>query len=355
MPIPNDSDEIWMRMAWHEARKGIGKTRPNPIVGAVIVKNGQLLAKGWHRAAGRPHAEIEALRALQSPTLAHGTTIYITLEPCSTHGRTPPCTQALIDAGIARVVYGAQDSNPHHAGRANSILENAGITVQSGVLAADCTALNLAWNKWIRTGFPYVVAKAGMSLDGRIGSHPTRRWITSEAARKDAMKIRAASGAILVGAETVRTDNPSLTVRGIRIKEQPLRIVWSREGKIDPACHLLTDAHKDRTVVFQNQSLPDVLKELGHRGVQQVMIEGGGSTLAEAFAHQLVDRMVFYIAPVLLGGFTPTLSGLGISRNEDAIRLSNPKYTLIGGDIRLESEVHYPATTDCGMGHVKHC
>jgi diaminohydroxyphosphoribosylaminopyrimidine deaminase/5-amino-6-(5-phosphoribosylamino)uracil reductase len=349
MPIPTDPDEKWMRMAWNEAQKGIGKTHPNPAVGAVIVKNGILLAKGWHRAAGRPHAEIEALRALQSPTLAHGATIYITLEPCSTHGRTPPCTQALIDAGIARVVYGAQDPNPNHAGRANPIFENAGITVQSSLLAADCAALNLAWNKWIRTGTPYVITKAGMSLDGRIGSHPARRWITSEAARKDAMKIRAASGAILVGAETVRTDNPSLTVRGRRVKEQPLRIVWSRTGNIDPACHLLADAHKDRTLIFKNQSLPHVLKELGHRGVQQVLIEGGGRTLAEAFEHQLVDHVVLYIAPVLLGGPTPTISGTGISRNEDAIRLSNPNYTLIGGDIRLESDVQYTQIGDCGV------
>jgi diaminohydroxyphosphoribosylaminopyrimidine deaminase/5-amino-6-(5-phosphoribosylamino)uracil reductase len=340
----DSTDEKWMRLALEEARQGIGKTKPNPAVGAVIVKNGRLLAKGWHRQAGGPHAEIEALSALKSPTLAHGATIYITLEPCSTHGRTPPCTEAIRKSKIARVVYGACDPNPKHAGRADALLKKFGIRVESGVLAAECQEINRAWNKWIHTGMPYVIAKAGMSLDGRIGSPPDRRWITSEASRKDAMKLRAACGAILVGAETVRTDNPSLTVRGIKVTKQPLRVVWSREGKIDPTSHLLTDEHHERTIVFKRKSLRDVLKDLGQRGVEQVLIEGGGRTLGEAFDHQLVDRVVFYIAPVLLGGGTNAVAGSGVNSNETGIGLRNPVYTRIGSDLRVEAEVDYLKT-----------
>ena len=340
----DSTDEKWMLLALEEARKGVGKTKPNPAVGAVIVKNGRLLAKGWHRQAGSPHAEIEALSALKSPTLAHGATIYITLEPCSTHGRTPPCTEAIRKSKIARVVYGACDPNPKHAGRADALLKKSGIRVESGVLAAECKEINRAWNKWIHTGMPYVIAKAGMSLDGRIGSPPDRRWITSKASRKDAMKLRAASGAILVGAETVRTDNPSLTVRGIKVMEQPLRAVWSREGKIDSTSHLLTDEHHERTIVFKRKSLRAVLKDLGQRGVEQVLIEGGGRTLGEAFDHQLVDRLVFYIAPVLLGGGTNAVAGSGVNSNETGIGLRNPVYTRIGGDLRVEAEVDYLKT-----------
>ena len=319
----------------------MGHTSPNPAVGAVLVKNGRVLAKGWHHAAGRPHAEIEALRALKQPSVAKGATIYVTLEPCSTNGRTPPCSTAIIESGVTRVVYGARDPNPKHAGRADEILRQAGIEVLSGVLEAECESLNRAWNKWIRTGLPYVIAKTGMSLDGRIGSPKGRRWITSEASRKDAMKLRAASGAILVGAETVRADNPSLTVRDIPVNRQPFRAVWSRSGNLPPDCHLLTDEHRERTLVFQGKSLTEVLHALGQRGVEQVLIEGGGRTLGEAFDKGLVDRVVFYVAPVLLGGETPSVAGCGVESNENAIRLKEPTYTRIGNDIRIDGLVDY--------------
>jgi diaminohydroxyphosphoribosylaminopyrimidine deaminase/5-amino-6-(5-phosphoribosylamino)uracil reductase len=338
---PTPSDEKMMRLALKEARKGFGNTSPNPAVGAVLVKNGRVIARGWHRAAGCPHAEIEALRALKKPSAAKGATIYITLEPCSTHGRTPPCSAAIIESGITRVVYGARDPNPKHAGRADEILRQSGIEVVSGVLEAECESLNRAWNKWIRTGLPYVIAKTGMSLDGRIGSPKGRRWITSEASRKDAMKIRAASGAILVGAETVRTDNPSLTVRNIPVKQQPLRVVWSRSGNLPPDCHLLSDEYKERTLVFQGKSLKEVLLDLGQRGVEQVLIEGGGRTLGEAFDEGLVDRVVFYVAPLLIGGETPSVAGSGAADNETAIRMAEPSYKRIGDDIRIEGAVDY--------------
>ncbi|MFM8715886.1 MAG: bifunctional diaminohydroxyphosphoribosylaminopyrimidine deaminase/5-amino-6-(5-phosphoribosylamino)uracil reductase RibD [Spartobacteria bacterium] len=332
-------DDALMRAALAEARKGLGKTGPNPAVGAVISKNGKILALGWHRGAGKPHAEIEALRNLKNPALARGATLHVTLEPCSTHGRTPPCTEAIIQAGFARVVFGATDPNPKHAGRAKKILEEAGIQTLHGVLGEECTLLNRAWNKWIATGLPFVTAKAGMSLDARIASPPDRRWITSEAARRDAMRLRAECGAVLVGAETVRTDNPHLTIRGLRVKEQPLRAVWSRSGQIPSDCHLLTDEHRDRTLIYKGNPLAAVLHDLGKRGVQHVLIEGGGKTLGEALDRRLIDRIVFYIAPVLLGGPTPALGGHGVPSNESALRLKNPTYRRIGPDRRIEGEV----------------
>jgi diaminohydroxyphosphoribosylaminopyrimidine deaminase/5-amino-6-(5-phosphoribosylamino)uracil reductase len=325
-------DEVFMRLAIREARKGLGKTHPNPAVGAVLVRNDQLISKGWHRAAGSAHAEIEALRNAPKPA---GCTLYVTLEPCSTHGRTPPCTQAIIEAGISRVVYGATDPNPSHAGRAKKILQKAGVEVSSGVLAEECSAINAAWNKWIATGLPFVTAKVGMSLDGRIASFPGRRWITSEAARADAMKLRARCDAILVGAETVRIDNPSLTIRGVAKARQPWRVVWSRSGILPPDSTILTDEFRERTLVFTGKTLKSILRDLAQRGVQHVLIEGGGRTHGEAFKRGLVDRIVFYIAPVLLGGDVASIGGIGKMN----ISLANPSFKKIGPDLRIEAEV----------------
>lgn len=333
---PDREAEKFMRLAIAEARKGLGKTHPNPAVGAVIVKSGRVISTGWHRAAGKPHAEIEALR--KAPA-ARGATLYITLEPCSTHGKTPPCTDAIRAAGIAHVVYGATDPNPAHAGRADKILHQAGIDVTSGILGTDCADLNRAWNRWIATGRPWVVAKAGSSLDGRIASPPGRRWITSPASRADAMRLRAASQAILVGAETVRTDNPRLTLRGPRGIPQPWRVVWTKSGHLPKTCHLLTDEFRERTLVFKNRPLASVLAELGRLGVAQVLIEGGGSVLGEAFDRSLVDEIVFYLAPDLLGGPTATIAGRGAGSNEEAIRLHLPTYTRIGRDLRIGGRI----------------
>ena len=334
-----EDDARFIQAALREARKGLGRTLPNPAVGAVVVKNGKILSRGWHRAAGLPHAEVEAISKLQSRALSRGATLYVTLEPCSTQGRTPPCTSAIIEAGFRRVVFGTTDPNPRHAGRAEKILRTGGIEVTSGVLADECAALNREWNKWISTGRPFVTAKAGMSLDGRIASPPGRRWITSEAARHDAMKLRASCGAILVGAETVRTDNPKLTIRGIKSSNQPLRAVWSRTGKLDPACHLLTDEFRDRTLVYKGKSLTAVLQDLGKRGVAHVLIEGGGHTLGEAFDRGLVDRIVFYTAPVLLGGGVPAVAGRGVGSNETGVEILEPEYRLVGGCLRTEGLV----------------
>jgi len=325
-----------MRMALREAAKGAGQTSPNPAVGAVIVRDGKVIARGFHRRAGLPHAEVEALKKTGR---AKGATLYVTLEPCSTQGRTPPCVNAIIESGIVRVVIGAIDPNPSHAGRAVQILKKAGIAVTSGVLVGECAVLNRAFNKWIVTGLPFVIVKAGMSLDGRITRPPGEgQWITSPASRADAHRLRARVDAILVGAETVRADNPQLTVRGIRGARQPWRVVLTRSGNLPSGAHLFTDEHRERTRVYQNKPLRAVLRDLGKRGVTSVLIEGGGEVIGSAFKGRLVDAVHFYIAPLILGGTKPAVAGSG----SGSIRIKNAVYKKIGDDLRVTGEVEYP-------------
>lgn len=331
------SDDKFMRAALEEARKGLGHTSPNPAVGAVIVRNGRIMARGYHRAAGGPHAEIEAIAALKNPERARGATIYVTLEPCSTHGRTPPCTEAILRHGFARVVYGATDPNPAHAGRADDILRAGGIEVDRGVLGEECAALNAAWNHWIVTRRPYVIAKCGMSLDGRISSHPESRWITNAGSRKDAMELRARVDAILVGGETVRTDDPHLTVRGIPNARQPLRVIWTRSGDLPAKARLFTDEYRERTLVFAGRSLRATLDELGRKhGVTSVLVEGGGRVLGEIFDRHLAHRAMIYVAPQILGGPVPAVAGRGADSKHPASRLSNIQYRRIGNDVRID-------------------
>jgi diaminohydroxyphosphoribosylaminopyrimidine deaminase / 5-amino-6-(5-phosphoribosylamino)uracil reductase len=332
------ADEAFMRLAIREAKRGFGRTSPNPMVGAVIVKNGRILAKGWHRMAGKPHAEIEAIRALKNLRDAKGATIYITLEPCCTHGRTPPCTDAIIAAGFSCVVFGATDPNPAHAGRAVAILQKAGIATKHGILSAECAALNEAFNHWVTTGYPLVIAKAGLSLDGRFTRQPVEgQWLTSEASRRDAMRLRAGVDAILIGAETLRADNPRLTLRGTRGR-QPLRVVLTRSGKLPKEAHLFTDEHRDRTLVYRSKTLRAVLRDLAKRGCTSVLIEGGGKLLGDAFDARLVNRAVFYFAPLLCGGPT-VFAGKGAASSSAAPRIINPKFRRVGPDIVIQGGV----------------
>lgn len=331
-----------MRLAIKQALKAAGKTHPNPAVGAVVSKAGRILSVGHHRGAGQPHAEVEAIRALPQARDACGATLHVTLEPCSTSGRTPPCTDAIIAAGISRVVFGAPDPNPANSGKATAILRAAGIDTACGVLARECAEINEGWNKWISTGLPFVIAKAGMTLDANIGSPPGSRWITSEAARLDAMRLRATCGAILVGAGTIRVDDPSLTVRGIDVPIQALRVVWSPSGDIPACSRILSDAHRDRTRVARDPSLRGVLAGLARDGIERVLIEGGSATLGEAFDDRLVDRLVFYIAPMLTGMNLPVVGGKGAGSNDEGTRLENTSYRLVGGDLRVEGSPVYP-------------
>ena len=335
----NQQDELFMRLAMKQAIRALRRTAPNPAVGALIVKNSKVLAKGYHRSAGLPHAETDALRKLGA-SKAVGATLYVTLEPCSSHGKTPPCTEAIIASGISRVVYGATDPDKRHRGRASRILRKAGIVVREGVLAKECSAINAHWNHRASTGLPWVIAKAGMSLDGRIDSPlhiSERRWITSAASRKEGMRIRASVEAILVGGGTVRTDDPALTIRDIKIPEDqphPWRVVWSKSGKIPKKSKLLTDAHRDRTLLFTNMTLRRVLQELSMRGISSVLIEGGGHTLGEAFKRKLVNEVRFFIAPVIQGGHLPA-----VSATIPPSHLEEVSYTKIGSDVMISGKV----------------
>lgn len=305
-----------MHLALDQAQRGVGLTSPNPPVGAVIVAQGRVIGQGYHRKAGGPHAEVEAIRDAQqsNPKLLAGSTIYVTLEPCSTHGRTPPCTEAVKAAGMRRVVYGASDPNPAHAGRCDDIFFRSRIEVTAGVLEAECRALIRPFAKWITTRVPYVIAKAGQSLDGRI-TRPAGegQWITNDAARAHGRRLRARVDAIIVGAETVRQDNPRLTLRdgggNGNGKEQPWRVVLTRSGEIPPQSHLLTDEFKDRTLIMPGMDLPEVLAQLGRHEVVSVLIEGGGIILGQAFREKLVDEVYWYVAPRFCGGGRPSIAG----------------------------------------------
>ena len=342
--MATNDDQRFMRAALREAGRGLGHTSPNPTVGAVIVRGGRIVARGYHRRAGQPHAEIEALRALKRLELACGATLYVTLEPCSTHGRTPPCVEAILRAGFAGVVIGAIDPNPAHAGRGVALLRAGGVKVTTGVLADECRALNVAFNKWIVTGMPWVIAKAGMSLDGRLTRPPGEgQWITSPAARADAQEIRARVDAILIGAGTLRADNPRLTVRGIPGARQPWRVVITRGGALPAEAHLFQDAHRDRTLVYHRRPLRSVLRDLGKKGVTSVLIEGGTRVLGEAFDRRLVDEVQFYVAPLLLGGPQVVVGGRGVGATTEAPQLLEPTYQRIGDDLRLRALVNYPS------------
>jgi diaminohydroxyphosphoribosylaminopyrimidine deaminase/5-amino-6-(5-phosphoribosylamino)uracil reductase len=329
------SDEKFMREALRLAGKGAGLTRPNPAVGCVLTRAGRIVGRGWHRRAGEPHAEIEALRSLKSPHLARGATAYVTLEPCSTHGRTPPCVSALIAAGISRVVVGAIDPNPAHSGRGLELLRRAGLAVTQDVLADECAALNPEFQHFMSTGLPWVIAKCGLSLDGRLTRPPGEGpWLTSAAARADAMKLRGRVDAILVGAATVRADDPALTVRGLAGAAQPWRVVWAPRRRPPAKARLFHDAARDRTLVLTHRTLRGALRALARRGVQSVLIEGGGHTMGELFESGLANEVVFYLAPLLAGGKVPAVGGM-----RRASRLTEITWRIIGPDLRLSAKI----------------
>ncbi len=291
-----------------------------------------MIGEGYHHRAGGPHAEVNAVAdAKKRGHSIAGGTLYVTLEPCSTHGRTPPCTDLILREKIARVVFAATDPNPAHAGAAMKLLRSAGIAVSSGQLAEEATELNRDFNWSIVHRSPWVVAKIALSLDGRIvAPQGDDRWLTSEAARKVAHELRWESDAILVGAETARQDNPRLTVRlpGRKGKLQPWRVVVTRSGNLPRDLHLFSDRHRDRTLVFQGRPLADVIAALGGWGISHLLIEGGGKILTEAFRTGLVNEVAFFIAPAVMGTLPRALGKLPAS-----IRLREVNYTPVGPDI----------------------
>jgi len=326
-------DERFMLEALKEAKKARGQTSPNPAVGAVLVVDNRVVARGHHRGAGHEHAEIECLRNFDANVPARAT-LYITLEPCSTVGRTGPCTDAILKAGIRKVVVGAVDVNPRHHGRGIRRLRDSGIKVREGVLAQDCARLNEAFNKWIVSRQPFVIAKCGMSLDGRLTRpYGESRWITGPSARRHARQLRTHVDAILVGAETVRVDNPRLTARGVRGARQPWRVVLTRSGNLPRRARLLSDRLAARTLIYKGKSLASVLIDLGKRSVTSVLIEGGGEVLGQALDARLIDKVQIYLGPILTGGPVIAFPGYGAKNTRNAIHLGDVSYRRIGENV----------------------
>jgi len=290
-------EERWMRKALELAKKAGDGTRPNPRVGAVVVKGGRLVGAGFHQRAGQPHAEAMAIH--QAGSRAKRADLYVTMEPCSTYGRTPPCTGAIRRAGLKRVIYGSSDVDPRNAARSERILRQAGIGVVRGVLKGECDQLNEDYFHWTRNQQPWVILKLAMTLDGSLAV-PGRRWITGAEARAAVQRIRAGCDAVLVGAETVRKDNPRLTVRIGAGRPQPWRAVVTKSGKLPFRAKIFTDAHRDRTVVYRNRKWGDVLKDLHQKGVRRLLVEGGANTAAGLMVAGKVNEVVLFFAPEIV-------------------------------------------------------
>jgi diaminohydroxyphosphoribosylaminopyrimidine deaminase/5-amino-6-(5-phosphoribosylamino)uracil reductase len=348
-----------MRLALRLARRGFGRTSPNPMVGAVLVRNGAVIGQGWHRGAGRPHAEIEALADAQNAV--QGATLFVTLEPCCTHGRTPPCTDAIIAAGIRRVVAAAQDPNPQHRGKGFEILKHAGVEVSTGLLEAEATELNEAFNHWIVNRTPFITVKAAMSLDGKIATVTGEsKWITGEKARAYGMKLRAGADAILVGVNTVVQDDPSLTVRLPGFNDKCLRrIILDPNARTPAKARVVSDlttlvvtrfAPKQRVKALGAHAqileapvrngmidLRWLLRKLGAENVASLLVEGGGETNASFLTAKLAHRVTFFYAPMVLGGAgaPKAVGGNGFARLRDAIRLRNVSWRRAGTDLFL--------------------
>jgi diaminohydroxyphosphoribosylaminopyrimidine deaminase/5-amino-6-(5-phosphoribosylamino)uracil reductase len=345
------------------------------MVGAVLVRGGQVIGHGWHRRAGLPHAEIEALRdAARRGQSPKGATLYVTLEPCCTHGRTPPCTDAIVAAGIRRVVAGATDPNPKHAGRGFELLRAAGIEVATGVLADECAALNEAFNHWIVQRTPLVIVKAAMTLDGKIATAGGEsKWITGEQSRAFAMKLRAAHDAILVGINTILADDPSLTVRvekqGARSKQQKAlrRIILDSRARTPLTAKVVSDAHAALTTLVVSADAPPrrvaalakrvrvlvaprtrssipvrwLVRKLGLEQVTSLLVEGGGEVNASFLSAGLAQRVAFFYAPKILGGrhARRAVAGEGATSMAQALRLADLHWRRLGPDLLLTARV----------------
>lgn len=335
-PTNNNTDEKWMSRAVLLARKGIGSTSPNPRVGAVVVQGGRAVGEGFHRRAGEGHAEAVALQA--AGPKARGATLYVTLEPCSTVGRTPACTAAILSAGIRRVVYGAVDPNPRNRSKAARLLRSRGVRVDARVLEADCEALNRPFNSWMTRGRAWVTLKLAASLDGRIATRTGEsRWITSPASRGIVQRLRYEADAVLVGAGTVRHDDPRLDVRGAH-KKKVLKIVLGSRGSV-PARARLFESGDPVWIVSpkpgqKKADLKALVRELGRQGYPHLLVEGGGETAASFIEAGLVDEVYWFVAPKIIGGRSavPSVGGAGIARLNQTLQLHDLTLKKIGPD-----------------------
>lgn len=337
--MPKLDDEYWMRRALRLARRGWGRTAPNPLVGAVLVQGDLEVASGWHRRAGTSHAEIVAIR--EAGAAARGATLYVNLEPCSTSGRTPPCADAILGAGVRRVVVGSTDPNPRHRGAGLRELQSHGLEVVSGVCQDACTRLNEAFFCWITSGRPFVVLKLGMTLDGKIATaRGESRWITGPAARRRVQRLRQWADAVMVGAETVRRDDPALTVRSPRTwGPQPWKFVWSRRTDFPQTLRIWADpARPPRFVQPQSgDAWRRFLAGLGAEEVTALLLEGGAELAASALRAGIVDRVDLFVAPTILGGrgSCPAVAGPDPARLDEALHLSDLRVRRVGRDMLI--------------------
>lgn len=344
-------DERWMARAIEEAERGVGRTAPNPPVGCIIVREGVEIGSGWHRRAGQPHAEREAIASVveaQGPEVLRGATAYVTLEPCSTHGRTPPCTDALIEAGLARVVFACTDPNPAHAGAAVGVLGSTGIEVMGGVLEAEAGRLIRPFSKVLATGLPWVLWKTAMSLDGRLTRPPGEgMWLTGAASRAEVQRLRGEVDAIITSGETVRRDRPRLDLRDLQYlegRDQPWRVVLTDQPDSLPRdAPLFADGHHQRTLVRPRGDLGAVLSGLvSEFGVATVMLECGGRLAADFAEAGLIDEVAAFMAPMLCGGPVPALGGRGLP---DGSGLDELRFQRFDDDVMMRGVLRHGALT----------
>jgi diaminohydroxyphosphoribosylaminopyrimidine deaminase/5-amino-6-(5-phosphoribosylamino)uracil reductase len=370
-----ETDRRFMQQALRLAERGRGQTRPNPVVGAVVVKDGAVIARGFHHRAGQPHAEIEALAALG--VRAPHATLYVTLEPCCHRGRTGPCTQAILASGISRVVVGCRDENPLVSGRGMAILRKAGMRVDAGCLEDECRRANRTFFCWVKKKRPWVTLKAAATLDGFIGDRQEKarrgpqRWITGEAARSYAHALRAQHDAILVGVGTVLADDPRLTVRLPKAKAfHPLRIVLDSQLRTPPDAAMFSEKSHPPLLVaaktprFDRQllarqtaleaagaeiwfapttldgrtALPPLMRRLGHREIQSLLLEGGSRVHGAFIAAGLVDSIALFLAPRLVGAGVSIVEGAGLDWRKPAT-LGPLAVRVLGDDVLLTADV----------------
>jgi diaminohydroxyphosphoribosylaminopyrimidine deaminase / 5-amino-6-(5-phosphoribosylamino)uracil reductase len=362
------SDTQYLRLALALARRGYGATSPNPMVGAVLVKRGEVIGRGWHHRAGQPHAEIEALNdARKRRCNPNGAALFVTLEPCCTRGRTPPCTDAIIAAGIRRVIVGATDPNPCHCGKGFSVLRRAGIDVKSGVLQNKCELLNEAFNHWIVHGRPLVTVKAAMTLDGKIATASGEsKWITGDRARAFGMKLRQGSDAILAGINTILADDPSLTYRG-REEKGIRRIILDSRARTPLSARVVSDDYSSLTTIFVGRvapvkrvsalskkvsvvvapgrngklNLPWILRRLGKENVTSLLVEGGGEVNGSFLMQGLAHRVAFFYAPKILGGRDSrrAVAGEGARNLHETLALMDLEWRQLASDWLLTARV----------------
>ncbi|MDX8408497.1 MAG: bifunctional diaminohydroxyphosphoribosylaminopyrimidine deaminase/5-amino-6-(5-phosphoribosylamino)uracil reductase RibD [Mariprofundales bacterium] len=354
----------WMRVALKAARNGIGTTHPNPRVGAVVVvRDGTMVGRGWHRVAGGAHAEVAALQ--DAGDRAQGATIYVTLEPCAAVGRTPPCTEAVLAAGVTQVIYGSSDPSPPMAGGA-AWLKARGLAVTGGVLQQECDALNRPFFHGLQHQRPWVLAKAATSLDGKLATASgDSRWISNAASRRQAHRLRAEVDAVVVGAGTLRADNPQLIPRQVRRRGvNPLRVVIGRQLPQFRSDYQLADSVQAPSRIYCQQAadadtrqwlaagvevvryqlLADIFGHLYLDGRLSVMVEGGGRLLGALWQQRLVDSLALFQAPMLIGGqdAVSLWGATGVTRVADAPRLIHVHRRLFGEDMMTRGDIVYP-------------